>query len=154
MDECCELFLPDEAATEALGRRLAASCQPGDVIALLGNLGAGKTTLVHGLAAGLAIAGPVPSPTFVILREYAGRLRLSHIDAYRLADADEALATGLDEHLPFDGVTAVEWAERIEELLPENTLRISLTLDGDGRSARCNGPELSRWGLSQERADG
>jgi tRNA threonylcarbamoyladenosine biosynthesis protein TsaE len=115
------------------------------VIALLGELGAGKTTLVHGLAAALGIAGPVPSPTFVLVREYEGRVRLVHVDAYRLADADEALAIGLDEHLPGDGVTAVEWAERVAELLPEEALTVALEVDGLQRRATLSGPEMARW---------
>lgn len=146
-----KLYLPDEQATRALGQRLGSAARAGDVVALHGELGAGKTTLVHGLAAALAIAGPVPSPTFVLVREYEGRLRLWHVDAYRLADSDEALAIGLDECLPGDGVTCVEWAERIADLLPASTLSVSLATDGDGRSARVSAPDLARW-LGEEEA--
>jgi len=139
------LYLADEQATRDLGARLGAAACAGDVIALHGELGAGKTTLVHGLAAALAIEGPVPSPTFVLVREYEGRLRLWHVDAYRLTDSDEALAIGLDECLPGDGVTCVEWAERIADLLPPDTLEVRLANAGDGREARLGAPDLARW---------
>ena len=140
-----KLYLPDEQATRALGERLGTAARAGDVIALHGELGAGKTTLVHGLAAALAITGPVPSPTFVLVREYEGRLRLWHVDAYRLAGSDEALAIGLDECLPGDGVTCVEWAERIADLLPATALSVSLAADGEGRSAQVSALDLARW---------
>jgi tRNA threonylcarbamoyladenosine biosynthesis protein TsaE len=139
------LDLADEAATLALGARLGRAARAGDVLALRGELGAGKTTLVHGLAAALGVDGPVPSPTFVLVREYRGRLPLVHVDAYRLDGEDDALAIGLDEHLPGDGVTAVEWAERIAELLPEDALTVLLEPHGDGRRATLSGPRLARW---------
>jgi tRNA threonylcarbamoyladenosine biosynthesis protein TsaE len=137
--------LPDEAATLALGRRLGAAARPGDVLALVGELGAGKTTLVHGLAEALGVTGPVPSPTFVLVREHEGRLRLVHVDAYRLADSNEALAIGLDEHLPGEGLTAVEWAERVADLLPPDALWVRLETAGEGRRATLAGPDLERW---------
>lgn len=139
------LSLADEEATRQLGARLGAAARAGDVIALHGELGAGKTTLVHGLAAALAIAGPVPSPTFVLVREYEGRLRLWHVDAYRLAGSDEALAIGLDECLPGDGVTCVEWAERIADLVPPTALVVRLAADGEGRRAELSATDLARW---------
>jgi tRNA threonylcarbamoyladenosine biosynthesis protein TsaE len=150
------LTLADEAATLGLGRRLAACARAGDVLALVGELGAGKTTLVHGLATGLGVAGPVPSPTFVLVRDYpvaAGgpRLRLVHVDAYRLANEDEALAIGLDEELPGDGLTAVEWADRIAGLLPPHTLWVALTTLEDGRQATLATDDLERW-LGEVRA--
>ncbi len=137
--------LPDEAATLELGRRLGAAARAGDVLALHGTLGAGKTTLVHGLAAALGIVGPVPSPTFVLIREYTGRLPLAHVDAYRLGGSDEALAIGLDELLGGPGVTAVEWAEIVDDLLPAQTLHVHLSTAGAGRRAELRGPELGRW---------
>lgn len=139
------LELPTAADTVALGARLAAACRVGDVLALNGPLGAGKTTLVHGLAAALGVVGPVPSPTFVIVREHLGRLPLYHIDAYRLSDADEASACGIDELLPSDGVSVVEWAERIAELLPPETLTVTLQIVGTGRRATVDGPSLERF---------
>jgi tRNA threonylcarbamoyladenosine biosynthesis protein TsaE len=133
--------LPDEAATRALGQRLGERLDGPLAIALSGPLGAGKTTFVHGLAAALGITGPVPSPTFVLCREYDGRLPLAHVDAYRLAAAEDAYAIGLDELLGGAGVTVVEWAERVAELMPPETLWITLAIDGDGRQARFEGPE-------------
>ncbi len=141
MSRQVSLYLADEAATLALGHRLGAALGAGDVVALVGELGAGKTTLVHGLAAALGVAGPVPSPTFVLMREHVGRERLVHVDAYRLGGEDDAWAIGLDEQLPGDGVTVVEWADRIDGLLPVETLWVYLQNEGSGRQAVVRGPE-------------
>jgi len=135
------VHLPDEAATRSLGQRLGERLNGPTVIALSGPLGAGKTTFVHGLAAALGITGPVPSPTFVLCREYEGRLPLAHVDAYRLDTAEDAYAIGLDELLGGPGVTVVEWAERVAELMPADTVWISLAIDGDGRQVTIEGPE-------------
>ena len=116
------------AETIAFGRQLAATLRPGAVLALTGDLGAGKTCLVKGLAAGLGITQAVTSPTFTLIHEYrGGRLPLAHIDLYRLAATAEAVAIGIEEYLGGDGVTVIEWAERIESLLPVQTKRIRLT---------------------------
>ncbi len=139
------LELPDAGATRELGRRLGRAARAGDVIGLVGPLGAGKTTLAQGLAEALGVTGPVPSPTFVLIREYAARLPLAHADAYRLSGADEAAGIGLEELIEGAGVVVVEWAERIADLLPERTLWIRLAPDGDGRLAELASPELSRW---------
>jgi len=114
--------------TIAFGRQLAGSLRAGDVLALTGDLGAGKTCLVQGLAAGLNITHAVTSPTFTLIHEYrGGRLPLAHIDLYRLATASEAVNIGIEEYLSGVGVTVIEWAERIESLLPAQTKRIRLT---------------------------
>ncbi len=114
--------------TIAFGRQLAGSLRAGDVLALTGDLGAGKTCLVQGLAAGLNITHAVTSPTFTLIHEYrGGRLPLAHIDLYRLATASEAVNIGIEEYLSGAGVTVIEWAERIESLLPVQTKRIRLT---------------------------
>ena len=114
--------------TIAFGRQLAGSLRAGDVLALTGDLGAGKTCLVKGLAAGLNITHAVTSPTFTLIHEYrGGRLPLAHIDLYRLATASEAVNIGIEEYLSGAGVTVIEWAERIESLLPAQTKRIRLT---------------------------
>ncbi len=141
----CYLELPDEDATVALGRRLGRHARAGDVVALVGQLGAGKTTLVHGFAEALGVAGPVPSPTFVLVREHRGRLPLAHADAYRLSGDADAWAIGLDELLPGPGVTVVEWADRIADLLPAETLWIRLELAGGGRAAHLEADDLDRW---------
>lgn len=107
--------LPDEAATLALGRVLAATCRAGDQITLSGDLGAGKTTLARGLLAALGLAGEAPSPTFAIVQTYAPpetRLPVAHIDLYRLDRPDDAEELGLDD-LRHDHVLLVEWPERL-----------------------------------------
>jgi tRNA threonylcarbamoyladenosine biosynthesis protein TsaE len=113
-------------ATREFARRLAALLPDGAVLALHGELGAGKTCLVQGLAEALGVAGVVNSPTYTIINEYRGRRRLYHIDLYRIGRAREALDLGLDEYLPADGITAIEWAERVESLLPAGTVHVRL----------------------------
>ncbi len=105
--------------------RLAEQIIPGTVIALHGGLGSGKTCWVQGFAAALGITGPVGSPTFTVANEYRTELfMLTHIDAYRLHGADEAIAIGLDEYIYEKNVTVIEWAERISALLPRHTVSI------------------------------
>ena len=121
------------AETIALARTIAATLRRGAVLALSGDLGAGKTHFVKGLAAGLGTAASVTSPTFTLLHEYpGGRLPLYHFDFYRLDDADEALKIGLDEYLDGDGACVIEWAEKFPALLPPHTrwLRFSHRKDG------------------------
>ena len=102
------------ADTEALGDQFGRAAQTGLVIALSGDLGAGKTQFVRGLARGLGIAGRVHSPTFTLVNEYGGgRLKLFHLDLYRLETAEQILSAGIEEYLSPDGVSVVEWAERI-----------------------------------------
>ncbi|MGJ7923198.1 tRNA (adenosine(37)-N6)-threonylcarbamoyltransferase complex ATPase subunit type 1 TsaE [Neobacillus sp. LXY-4] len=110
--------------TLAFAKRLAERLQPGDVIALEGDLGAGKTTFTKGLAEGLGINKTVNSPTFTIIKEYQGRLPLYHMDVYRVQDSYEDL--GFDEYFEGNGVTVVEWAHLIKEQLPKNLLTIYL----------------------------
>lgn len=125
-----------ESETEALGQTLGQLLQPGDVLALVGDLGAGKTCLTRGVAHGLGIDEPVTSPTFILVAEYTtpAGFPLYHADCYRLEQAAaEAQAIGLDELLLDDGVAVVEWAERIEPLLPPDHLRITLAVLDDAR---------------------
>ena len=119
------LSLLDLEATLDLGRRIGAASRPGDVLLLEGPLGAGKTVLVRGVAAGLGSADEVVSPTFVLVRHYQGRLPLVHADLYRLADPADVERLGLLE-LAEDGVLVVEWPERAPRLEATATLRISL----------------------------
>ena len=113
--------------THELGARLGSVVQAGDVIALQGDLGAGKTNFVQGLARGLDISEDVNSPTFILANEYyGGRLPLYHIDAYRVEDAVEADGFGLDDYLNGDGVTVIEWAERVRAALPHDLLWIEM----------------------------
>lgn len=113
---------PEE--THDFSRRLGEMLQPGDVLALEGDLGAGKTTFTKGLALGLEIKKTVNSPTFTIIKEYRGRVPLYHMDVYRVEDSFEDL--GFDEYFEGDGVTVVEWAHLIEEQLPKELLTIYL----------------------------
>jgi tRNA threonylcarbamoyladenosine biosynthesis protein TsaE len=113
--------------TLEFGKRLAQELQRGDVIALSGELGAGKTALVKGIARGLDITVDVTSPTFTLIHEYAGgRMPLYHVDLYRLDGISQALAIGIEDYLNGAGVTVIEWAERIASLLPPHTTRIRI----------------------------
>ncbi len=121
-----------ESATHAdtvrLGRLLAGMLRPGMVIALVGDLGAGKTTLVKGIASGLLGLDErdVTSPTFTIVQEYSGTMPLFHIDAYRLDSMLDLEAIGFDDYIDGNGVTVIEWADRITDALPGDTLTISI----------------------------
>jgi tRNA threonylcarbamoyladenosine biosynthesis protein TsaE len=135
--------------TRAIGRAIGAAAEAGSLICLVGPLGAGKTELAKGVAEGLGIRSVVNSPSFVLMNEHAGRLRLFHIDAYRLEDPDEALAAGLFDERQAAGVSVVEWADRLDGWLPADRLEIRLTpiLDrGDRRTLRwrAHGPVHTR----------
>lgn len=127
------------AETRALAGRLVRDL-PGDtVFALYGGLGSGKTCFVQGLAVALGINRVVTSPTFTLVREYAeGQRPLYHFDLYRLRDAQEAIDIGFEDYLKRGGVVAIEWAERAEEILPVNVVRVSFEpmIDPDGRMVR------------------
>lgn len=111
--------------TQRLGTRLAKQLKPGDVIALTGEIGAGKTTFVQGIAQGLRVPpGAVASPSFVLIREYRGRIPLVHADLFRLERLAGAATVGLEEYYDGDGVTVIEWANRIPEILPPEFLEI------------------------------
>lgn len=115
---------PDQ--TRELGRRIGAAATPSTVIALIGPLGAGKTQLTKGIADGLGVPTVVNSPTFILMNEHQGRLRLYHVDAYRLEEAGEARAAGLLDDRQVDGVTVIEWADRLDGWLPEERLTVWL----------------------------
>jgi tRNA threonylcarbamoyladenosine biosynthesis protein TsaE len=121
-----------ETDTDAAGLALALLLQPGDVIALVGDLGAGKTRFVQAVAKGLGVPDEiVHSPTFTLIHEYPGRFPLRHCDAYRLKNPEEFADLGLDELFGEDGVAFVEWADRVAEDLPRDHLRIELTVAGE-----------------------
>jgi tRNA threonylcarbamoyladenosine biosynthesis protein TsaE len=123
------------AETRALGRALGRSAEPGTVLALTGPLGAGKTQLAKGVAQGLGVETVVNSPTFVLMNEHEGRLRLFHIDGYRLDDPEEALAAGLLDERQAAGVSVIEWADRLEGWLPPERLDIRIaSVPGDDRA--------------------
>lgn len=122
-----EFITKSSFETQKLGRRLGQLLQPGDVLVVSGDLGAGKTTFIQGLAAGLGIRAQVTSPTFTIIHEYEGpRCPLYHIDAYRLEDPRETEELGLEEYLHGDGIAAVEWAENIAQWLPRDYLYVKI----------------------------
>jgi tRNA threonylcarbamoyladenosine biosynthesis protein TsaE len=126
------LDLASEAETQQLGRELGEAAQPGLVVALVGNLGAGKTRFVQAAAEGLDIPREaVNSPTFVLIHEYEGRLPVYHFDTYRLSDIDEFLELGADEYMCGDGVCFIEWADRMAEVLPRDRLSITFEITGE-----------------------
>ncbi len=133
--------IKSEADTRKFGEELARSLKAGDVLALVGDLGTGKTTLTKYMARELGIMEPITSPTFTIICEYkSGRLPLYHFDVYRLAGIDDMLELGYEEYFYGDGICVVEWADRIEKLLPENTktIKIGFGDDPDERIYTCD----------------
>jgi len=124
------LAVPSAERMRALGAALGRAAVPGDRFLLEGPFGAGKTTFVQGLAAGLEVAEPVSSPSFVIETQYRGRLVLYHIDLYRLERVEAELLESLEEHLYADGVAAVEWAERLPQALREDGTRLDFAVHG------------------------
>lgn len=120
------------AETHAIGAKLAEQLQPGDVLLLLGDMGAGKSELTRGIARGLGVTGYVTSPTFTILQVHDdGRMPLYHFDWYRLADAEELYELSMDEYLYGDGVSVIEWPSRAEEVIPDSYLEVELQPAGD-----------------------
>lgn len=140
-------YTDSEEETLELARKLAADAREGDVFALNGDLGAGKTVFARGFAQGLGIDAPVTSPTFTILQVYEeGRLPLYHFDIYRISDIMELYDVGFDEYLVGQGVCVIEWADMAKTLLPENTTRITLTQE--------NPLETDKRKITVERAGG
>ncbi|PAF16350.1 tRNA (adenosine(37)-N6)-threonylcarbamoyltransferase complex ATPase subunit type 1 TsaE [Terribacillus saccharophilus] len=118
--------------TNSFGRKLAELLQPGDIITMEGDLGAGKTTLTKAIGAGLGVKRTINSPTFTIIKEYEGRLPLYHMDVYRLENSDEDI--GFEEYFSGEGVSIVEWAQFIEDYLPKERLELTLKHDGEART--------------------
>jgi tRNA threonylcarbamoyladenosine biosynthesis protein TsaE len=126
--ESMEILMTDAEDTIKLGEIIGKTLTPGSIIALRGDLGAGKTVLVKGIARGLGIEDEPVSPTFVIMSAYEGAIPLYHFDLYRISGADELMGIGADEFLFGEGVSAVEWAERVDEILPEYTIYIDIKI--------------------------
>jgi len=124
---------PEE--TEQLGEQLGRTLRPGSVVAYRGDLGMGKTAFTRGLARGLGCTCRVTSPTFTIVNEYSGALPLFHFDMYRLDSSDALFDIGWEDYLDRGGVCAVEWSERVEDALPDDTLWVSIAR-GDGENDR------------------
>ena len=117
--------------TQVIAKEIADTLKGGEFIAMYGDLGAGKTAFVQGLAKALGITNHVTSPTFTIVNEYEGRLPLYHFDVYRIADPDEMYEIGYDDYIDSDGVCVVEWAELIEELFPDKYYKLTILKDED-----------------------
>jgi tRNA threonylcarbamoyladenosine biosynthesis protein TsaE len=120
--------------TRAAGERLGRTLGPGDVVALTGDLGAGKTCFVQGLARGLGATTWPTSPTFVLVNEYRANLPIHHVDAYRVGSPAEMIDIGLSELIDGDGVTVIEWADKIAALLPDRAIHVAI--EGVGDEAR------------------
>jgi len=128
------LHAADAEATRAFGRALAAALSPGAVVLLSGGLGAGKTCLAQGVAAGLGVRGTVASPTYILVAEYPdARVPLCHADLYRLEAPEDARALGIEERVGEEGVWLVEWPDRAPDLWPADRLEILLEPEGEGR---------------------
>jgi tRNA threonylcarbamoyladenosine biosynthesis protein TsaE len=125
------IYSSSESETEAAGKRLAQMLGRGGVAALSGELGAGKTAFVRGLAEGLGIASRVTSPTFAIVNEYDGRIPLFHFDLYRITGEDELFELGWDDYLERGGVVAAEWSENAAEALPAQTVYVRIEKTGE-----------------------
>lgn len=122
-----ELIVNSVEETLEIGRKIGEKANSGDIFCLIGDLGTGKTHITKGIAKGLNVSDYITSPTFNIVNEYdSGRLKLYHFDVYRVNDPDEIYAIGFDEYIFSDGVSIIEWANYIEELIPEEYLLIKI----------------------------
>lgn len=122
-----KIEIKNELDTREFGIKVAGRLKPGDIIALIGDLGTGKTTLTKSIAEGLGITEMITSPTFTIVQEYpAGRLPLYHFDVYRINDPEEMYELGYEEYFFGEGVCVVEWADQIMELIPEDSIIIRI----------------------------
>ena len=129
--------------TEALGRKIGNALKKGDVVSLRGSLGAGKTVIAKGIARSLGIDEAIVSPTFTLVQEYDGREKLYHLDIYRLSGEDEFESMGGEEFLYPDGISLIEWSEKIDSMLPDGTIYIDITINDDlSRSVDIRGLEL------------
>lgn len=122
-----QIISHSEDETKEIGKKLAQQLNKGDIICLKGDLGAGKTLLSKAIAKAFGVKEPVTSPTFTIIHEYQGRLPLYHFDVYRIHDTDEMYEIGVEEYLYGEGVCLIEWADKIEEILPEESIWIELS---------------------------
>ena len=121
-----KIYLDGEEQTKEIGYRLGKLLTPGSVICLIGDLGAGKTTMTQSLAKAIGVDDYITSPTFTIVNEYEGNMPLYHFDVYRIGSSEEMYDIGYDEYINSDGVCIIEWANLIEDILPEEYLHIEL----------------------------
>ena len=138
-----EFITTSESETEALGAKLAASLPGGSVVAMYGDLGAGKTAFVRGMARGMGLQARVSSPTFTIVNEYLGQRDLIHFDMYRLSGADELFDIGWEDYLARGAVCAVEWSENVEDAFFGDEIRVRIEkLSDTGRKITIEGAQL------------
>ena len=123
--------------TREFGKKIGAFLLPGDVVALSGELGAGKTTLIQGMAEGLGVKEHVTSPTFIIINEYQGRWPLYHLDLYRLEQTGQVGELGLEEYFTRPGICLIEWAERLVDFLPATAEKIELRIKSENERELC-----------------
>ncbi len=129
--------------TIEIGSMIGEKLKKGDVLSLRGSLGAGKTVLAKGIAKAFGITEAIVSPTFTLVQEYEGKMKLYHLDLYRLSGEDEFESMGGEEFLYPDGVTLIEWSEKIQSMLPDNTIYITIDINEDlSRSINAEGLEL------------
>lgn len=121
-----------EKETEELGRKFGSSLRRGDLVSLVGSLGAGKTVFAKGIARALGISEAIVSPTFTLVQEYEGREKLYHLDLYRLSGEDEFESMGGEDFLYPDGITLIEWAEKIGEMMPSDAFTVTISILSDG----------------------
>ena len=135
-----EYFTDSYMETEQLGERLGRGLKGGEIVALSGDLGAGKTAFVRGLARGLDVTDSVKSPTFTIVDEHEGRVPLFHFDMYRLGGFDELFDIGWDDYVARGGVCAVEWSENVPEIITSETITVDIrNMGGDRRCITIGG---------------
>ncbi|CEN92103.1 P-loop ATPases [[Clostridium] sordellii] len=128
-----KIYLENEEQTKDIGYKLGQLVTPKSVICLIGDLGAGKTTMTQSLAKALEVDDYITSPTFTIVNEYEGRIPLYHFDVYRIGSSDEMYDIGFDEYIDGDGVCIIEWANLIEDILPKEYLYIEMNYKETGR---------------------
>ena len=128
-----KIYLEDENKTKEIGYKLGNLLVPGSVICLIGDLGAGKTTMTQSLAKALEVDDYITSPTFTIVNEYEGDMPLYHFDVYRIGSSEEMYDIGYDQYINSDGVCIIEWANLINDILPDEYLDIELSYNGMGR---------------------
>lgn len=128
-----KIYLENEEQTKEIGYKLGQLLTPKSVVCLIGDLGAGKTTMTQSLAKALEVDDYITSPTFNIVNEYEGRMPLYHFDVYRIGSSDEMYDIGFDEYIDGDGVCIIEWANLIEDILPNEYLYIEMNYKETGR---------------------
>ena len=137
--------------TLALGEALGARLRPGDVVALFGDLGSGKTTLTKGIATGMGLPDDIHSPTFTLIHEHIGAVPLYHVDLYRLVSENEVEGIGVEEYIHGGGVTVIEWADRMRPMLPPERLDIDIKMTGDDtREFTCETQSPRLWAIIKE----